>query len=101
MISRKLVLQQAKQSGISASSKAVNKAYQNRVNNLPTSTTASAQLNKLGVSMQQVKSNIREQLIINKYITNNSKIDITVNKGEVQQYYNILANKFAQKWYEQ
>ena len=89
LIEKKLQLQAAKKKGISVSNAEVDEAVNDikKMNRFTSDEEMNAALLKEGISVEDYKREIREQLIIMKLVNREVKAKISVSDKDVESYY--------------
>lgn len=90
IISRMLVLQAAEKAGIAVETSAVDAEFDRQAKSLNATTTIADALEKLGLTESEAKQNIKEQLIIDKYVKEKTQVKTTVSQKEVATLYDTL-----------
>lgn len=97
MISRMLVLEAARQEGIQVSEAVVSSEFKRQVDALPREVTLQERLQELGKTALEVKSEMKDQLVIETYIKKYSPVETSVSQSEVRGLYRELATRYDTK----
>lgn len=88
MINEKVLLQNAKKEGITASDNEVSIAYDNLVSKFKSKEDFDKELSALKFTEKSLKENISKQIVLKKYVEKNTDIkDITATKEEIKNLY--------------
>lgn len=89
MINEKVLLQNAKKEGITASDNEVSVAYDNLVSKFKSKDDFDKELSALKFTEKSLKENIGKQIVLKKYVEKNTDIkNITATKEEIKNLYN-------------
>lgn len=89
MINEKILLQNAKKEGITASSDEILIAYDNLVSKFKNKDDFDRELASLSITEKGLKENINKQILLSKYVEKNTEVkNITATKEETRDLYN-------------
>lgn len=89
MINEKVLLQNAKKEGITASDDEVSVAYDNLVSKFKSKDDFNKELSALSFTEKSLKENINKQIVLKRYVEKNTDIkNITATKEEIRNLYN-------------
>lgn len=94
IINRELLRQAAQQSGASVSKSEVDQELQNRIDQIGGEQAFKQQLQSNDVTRKEIRENLREQLLVNKYV---SQAVGTSTDQQVQQLYNQYTQRLRQQ----
>jgi len=86
MIDRTLLLQQAKRSSIEASEERVNETLNQIASQLPENTSLEEALSQEGVTMEELRNEIKDQVTISMFLEKYIVNDINVTQQEINDY---------------
>lgn len=92
LINTKLLLNAAAEAGITASDEEVSAAYDELETGLGGAEAFGDMVAQLGLTTEEVRDDVREQLLIDGYLAQNATVnDVTITQADVEAAYNELA----------